>query len=193
MLIKDLLALRLAHQQISHQRFIKPNDVVAWMGAMQAQDYAMARWAVGVRLPASDNSAVQRAIDKGEIIRTHLLRPTWHFVSARDAGWIIDLTAPHIRASMKSRLKGLELTPRVLTRALNILDKHLRDGGHLTRDEIIAVLEKNKIVADDQRGSHLLIWAELEKIICSGAFNGKKNSYAHFGKRVKDQKPLSRD
>lgn len=193
MLINDLLARRLANQQVSHHRFVKPKEVVAWMGAMQAQDYAMARWAVGVRLPSADHNAVQKAVDKGEIIRTHLLRPTWHFVSGHDAGWIIDLTAPHIQGSMKSRLKQLELTPRLLAKALTILDKLLRDGDHLTRDEIIRAWEKNKILTGDQRASHLLICAELEKVICSGAIKAMKNTYAHFGRRVKEQKPLSRD
>lgn len=193
MLVKELLALRLSNQQVSHQRFNKPKDVVAWMGAMQAQDYGMARWAIGVRLPSSNSTTVQQAIDKGEIVRTHLLRPTWHFVSAADAGWIIDLTAPHIKALMKSRLKELELTPKVLSKSLSILDKLLRDGVHLTREEIVTALQKHKIVTGDQRSSHLLMWAELEKIICSGAIQGKKNTYAHFGKRVREQKPLSRD
>lgn len=193
MLSKDLLTLRLANQQISHQRFFAAQELVGWMGAMQAQDYAMARWAIGARLPAADNNSVQAAIDKGDIIRTHLMRPTWHFVSAHDAGWIIDLTAPHIRALMKSRLKELELTPRVLLKALKVLDKLLSDGGHRTRDEIIVAWEQNKIATNDQRGAHLLMWAELEKIICSGSLKGKKNTYAHFGTRVTEKKTLARD
>lgn len=193
MTVKDLLTLRLANQQVCSHSFIKPKDIVAWMGAMQAQDYAMARWAVGLRLAAPDNKAVQKTIDEGGIIRTHLLRPTWHFVSSENAGWILDLTAPHIQASMKPRLKELELTSRVLSKTLNLMDRLLRDGAHLTRDDIIAVLERNKIATRDQRSSYLLMWAELEKIICSGALKGMKNTYAHFALRVKEQKSLSRD
>lgn len=191
--ISDLLLLRLAHQQISDHHFSKPRDVVAWMGAMQAQEYAMARCAVAIRQSAPDINAVQLAIDKGEIIRTHLLRPTWHLVAARDARWMLDLTAPHIAASVKSRFKELELTPATLNRVLKVLDKLLRDGDHLTRDELIASLEKSKVATHNQRAPHLLMWAELEKVICSGALKNGKNTYAHFDLRVKDQKPIARE
>lgn len=191
--ITELLRLRLANQQISVHDFVKPRDVVAWMGAMQAQEYAMARWAVGVRLPTPDVGVIQKAIDKGDIIRTHLLRPTWHLVAAGDVRWILDLTAPHIRASMRSRLKELELTPAILSRGLKTLEKLLEDGNHLTRDEVITSLVKSKIPMHDQRASHLLVCAELEKIICSGAMKNGKNTYAHFDIRVKEQKPLLRE
>ena len=193
MVKEELSHFRLANQQVSQHRFTRPKEVVAWMGAMQAQDYGMVRWAVGLRLPEPDIRSVQRAIDTGDVIRTHLLRPTWHLVSARDARWIVDLTAPHIKASVKSRLKGLELTPAVLNKTIKVLETALRTGDHLTRDELIRALEKNKISARDQRAAHILIWAELEKIICSGPMRDKKNTYAHFDTRVKAQKPIGRD
>lgn len=191
--IFDLLRLRLANQKISDHQFLKPRDVVAWMGAMQAQEYGMARWAIGVRLAAPDIQIIQRAIDKGDIIRTHLLRPTWHLVSARDVRWMLDLTAPHIQASVKSRFKELELTPATLNKGLRVLEKLLQDGDHLTRDALIAQLEKSKVAMHNQRASHLLLWAELEKVICNGALKDGKNTYAHFDLRVKDQKPIDRE
>ena len=193
MVQEQISPFRLANQQVSQHRFTKPKEVVQWMGAMQAQDYGMVRWAVGLRLPEPAIQSVQRAIDKGEIIRTHLMRPTWHLVSAKDVRWILDLTAPHIQRSLKSRLKELELSPAVLSKAIKVLEATLASGDHLTRDELISALEKNKISGRDQRAAHILMWAELEKIICSGALRGKKNTYAHFDTRVKPQKATGRD
>ena len=193
MVHEDLSFLRLTNQQVSYHQFTKPAEVVAWMGAMQAQDYGMVRWAVGLRLAEPHLETIQRSIDKGVIIRTHLMRPTWHLVSAKDVRWMLDLTAPHIQASLKLRLKDLELSPAVLNKAMKLLERALSNGDHLTREELITILEKNRISAHDQRGAHILMWAELEKLICSGELKGKKNTYAHFERRVKPQKAISRD
>lgn len=193
MLHEDLSLLRLANQQVSYHPFTKPAEVVGWMGAMQAQDFGMVRWAVGLRLPEAGLQSVQRSIDKGEIIRTHVMRPTWHLVSSKDVRWMLDLTAPHIQASMRLRLKELELTPLVLNKSLKLFEQALADGDFLTREEMISVLENNRISAREQRAAHILIWAELEKILCNGALKGKKNTYALFERRVKAQKPMSRD
>ena len=99
--IKDISNLRLTNQQITESKFKTAKDIVSWMGAMQAQDFNMVKWAIGVRLPKSTEKSVELAIDNGEIIRTHLLRPTWHLVSCDDIHWMLDLTAPRIKASMK--------------------------------------------------------------------------------------------
>ena len=92
--LKDIANLRLANQQITRTKFTSAKEIVAWMGAMQAQDYAMVKWAVGVRLPNSTEKSIEAAMDKGEIIRTHVLRPTWHLVSADDLRWMLDLDRP---------------------------------------------------------------------------------------------------
>jgi DNA glycosylase AlkZ-like len=101
---------RLISQHLTVTRQPSPKDIVFWMGAMQAQDYPMAKWALGVRLPGSTEADIETAIDNGEIIRTHLLRPTWHFVAAEDIYWMLDLTAPQIKVAMRSREHDLELT-----------------------------------------------------------------------------------
>lgn len=184
MTLKELSFLRLSHQQILVQDFAKPAELVSWMGAMQAQDYNMARWAMGIRLPGLSQATLQGSIDRGEVIRTHVMRPTWHLVAAKDASWMLDLTAPHIQRLLTSRLKELELNPAILRKAAKVFEKNLRGNHHLTRDELLHLFEKNKLAAHDQRASHILMWAELEKIICSGAIRGKKNTYALFDERV---------
>jgi hypothetical protein len=189
----DIPTQRLLGQHLSAFRYTKPKELVTWMGAMQAQDYGMAKWALGVRLPEATQPVIQNAIDKGEIIRTHVLRPTWHFVSSEDAGWMLALTAPHIKASLTSRRQQLELTPAVMTRSFKVMEKALRTGDHLTREELVSELGKAKINTSDQRAAHLLFYAELDCVICSGAMRGKKNTYALFGLRVKDHKNITRE
>src|SRR4051794_16145940 len=93
---RDLLSMRLFNQQIAETSFTSPNEIVGWLGAMQAQEYHMAKWAIGLRLPEINNAGVEDALNCGSILRTHLLRPTWHFVTAEDIAWMLQLTAPHV-------------------------------------------------------------------------------------------------
>src|SRR5690606_2822069 len=107
---------RLFNQQISAQRFSRPKDVVAWMGAMQAQDFSMSRWAVALRVPGADVNSVQASIDRGDIIRTHVLRPTWLLAPASEISWMLELSAPQIKRVAMLRLKELEVTTRQLSK-----------------------------------------------------------------------------
>src|SRR5258708_1888951 len=93
----EIAKIRLANQQIVDTKFTEPRDLVAWLGAVQAQDYAMAKWAIGLRLASATERSIEAAIDSGSIIRTHVLRPTWHFVAAEDIRWMLALTAPRIQ------------------------------------------------------------------------------------------------
>jgi hypothetical protein len=163
------------------------------MGAMQAQDYAMAKWAIGVRLPGSADRTIKAALDAGEIIRTHVLRPTWHFVSADDIHWMLELTAPHIKAGLKSRHKELELDETIVRKSNAMIEKALRGGKHLTREELVAKLGKAKIPTDDNRAAHLMLRAELDGIVCSGATKGGKQTYALLEDRVPKTKPVPKE
>ena len=163
------------------------------MGAMQAQDYNMARWAMGIRLPGLSQAALQGSIDRGEVLRTHVMRPTWHLIAAKDVSWMLDLTAPHIKHLLTSRLRELELSPAILKKAARVFEKNLMGNHHLTRDELLLLFEKNKVPTHDQRASHIFMWAEIEKIICSGAMREKKNTYALFDERVAVNKKFTRE
>ena len=193
MTLSDVSIMRLHNQQVVDGKFGKPAELVSWMGAMQAQEYSMAKWAVGIRLPRATDKAVQNAIDKGQIIRTHVLRPTWHLVAARDVAWMLDLTAPHIMASLKSRHRELELTPAIFKKCFAIFSKALMNGEHLTREELIAKLEQRKITTLEQRGAHVLLYAELNKLICSGPTRGNKNTYCLFENRVPPGRKIPRN
>ncbi len=191
--LTDIAALRLFNQQITTKKFTSAKELVTWMGAMQAQDFPMAKLAVGTRLPNATDKMIEAALDKGEILRTHLMRPTWHFVSADDIYWMLELTAPQIIASMKFREKSLGLTNAILAKSARVIEKALTPDNHLTRDELVAELTKAKIRTDENRSSHLLMRAELEGLICSGKTNGKKQTYALLEKRVAKKKTLDRE
>lgn len=185
--------IRLISQSIAEPKFKTPKDIVGWMGAMQAQDYNMAKWALGVRLPDSTEEVIQSAIDKGEILRTHLLRPTWHLVAADDIHWMLELSAPQIKAVFKSRHKNLELTAAILKKSNVILEKALSAGKHLTREELVAQFKSSKIATNDNRAAHLLMNAELDGLICSGTSENNKTTYALLEERVPKPKSLPRE
>jgi hypothetical protein len=189
----NIATVRLISQQIAETKFGTAKDLVDWMGAMQAQDYAMAKWAIGARLPNSTDQEVETAINNGDIIRTHLLLPTWHFVTAGDIYWMLELTAPQIKTSLKSRQKQLELSEATLAKSNEVIEKALSGGKSLIREEIIAELEKAKIATNENRASHLLLCAELEGIICSGAIKRGKQTYALLEERVPQKKHLTKE
>jgi hypothetical protein len=175
--IKNIVTLRLLSQQLAGTKFNTAKEIVSWMGAMQAQDFSMAKWAVGTRLPGSTDKIIQRAIDAGEIIRTHALRPTWHFVSPDDIYWILELSSPQIKSQMKSISKTLELTDSVFTKSNNLLERALAGNKHRTREELMIILRKAKINTDSFRSAHLMMQAELDGIVCSGITKDKKQTY----------------
>ena len=109
----QIAAFRLQNQQITHPSFSKPRDVAAWLGAMQAQDYTHAKWAIGLRIPGSTDADIEAAIDRGDIVRTHVLRPTWHFTAAEDIRWMLALSAPQIRTSVTAMNRQLGLDEAV--------------------------------------------------------------------------------
>jgi hypothetical protein len=188
-----ITAARLASQQISQSRFTSAKELVGWMVAMQAQDPYMIKWAVGCRLPGSIEEDIAKALANGDIIRTHALRPTWHLVAPDDIYWLLEVTAPNIKATAKSRFKELGLTPQVLSKSNRLIEKKLATGEHMTREDLLADFEKKGISLKENRSSHLLMWAELEQIICSGASQRGKHTYALLDQRVPKKMLLSKE
>ena len=184
---------RLVSQELARPRFTAARDAVGWMGAVQAQDLEMAKWAIGARLARSTAQGVQDAIDRGEIIRTHLLRPTWHLVPAKDVRWMLALTAPHISASLNAAHRAYGLTSRAVSKSNALIEKSLTGGRHLTREELLAVFRKARIHTGRNRVHHLLLRAELDALICSGPEMEGKPTYALLDERVQRGKSLTHD
>ena len=191
--LTDLARLRLSSQQISSTQFSTSRQLAGWMCAMQAQDYAMLQWALGARLPGSTVADVEAAVASAEIIRTHLLRPTWHLVAAEDLRWLLGLTAPRLRASLKPRHAGLGLSDAVHAESQQIMLGLLSGGRQLTGEELGAEFEKANIPTGENRLSHLLMRAELDALLCSGATRKGKRTYALLDERVPPAPALSRD
>jgi hypothetical protein len=193
MTIKDISAFRLQSQQVAGTKFKTAKELVSWMGATQAQDFPMARWAVGIRLPGSTEETITSAINNGEVIRTHLLRPTWHLAAPEDIYWMLELTAPQIIAFAKSRDNQLGLTKEVLSKSNSIIEKALQKEKFLPREELVKKFEAAGLPDEDNRASHLLMRAELDGIICSGEAKGNKQTYTLLAERVKKKKVYKRD
>lgn len=184
---------RLQNQGLLSRTFDKPVDAVRWLGAVQAQDYHGAKWAVAQRTGGIDNATLDSAFDRGEILRTHVMRPTWHFVVPEDIRWLLRLTAPRVNAAMASYNRKLELDDSVFRQTDAILTAVLRGGSHLTRKEIAAAFHRSGIAATGQRLAHILMHAELDALICSGPLRGKQFTYALLDERVPPADPVSGD
>lgn len=190
----DIVSERLHNQRLSSGQFEKPADVVRWFGAVQAQDFNAAKWALGLRMRAATNAIVEEAFNRGEIVRTHILRPTWHFVAPEDIRWLLELTAPRVNLRCGSAYRRYELDAAVCKRTNRIITKALKGGKHLTRAELKAKLNRAGIAADDTvRMGHILIRAEQDGVVCSGPVRGKQFTYALLEERVASGKKLGRD
>lgn len=193
MTAKDITRLRLENQQFTRQDFSSATELVRWCGVIQAQDYEMSKWAVGMRLPTATATQIESAISKGELVRTHILRPTWHLVHPADVRWMMMLTGPGIEQAMGTYNRKLELDATTFTKSNKVLERALRDGKQLIRTELAAALEKAKIPTNDLRMNFLLIKAELDMIICNGGKRDKQITYALFEERVPPAKQITRE
>lgn len=168
--------------------------MVRVLGAVQAQDYGGAKWALSQRTNDATDAQIERELDSGAIVRTHVLRPTWHFVAAADLRWMLALTAPRVSQATAYYNRQLELTPAVFRRSNAAIARALRDGKALTRLELRTELERAGVKpATSQRLGHLMMQAELDALICSGARRGKQFTYALVDERIPATAPLQRD
>jgi hypothetical protein len=192
--MRNLVRRRLVNQHLARQTLTTPSEIVARFGAIQAQDYAAAKWAIGQRLVGASDAMVERAMNEGSIIRTHVLRPTWHFVAPADIRWMLELTSPRVKAAAASQWRIYELDEQDFRRSNATLEKALRGGKQLTRAEIARALGRAKIhVTSGVRVGHLLMRAELDALICSGGRRGKQFTYALLDERVPATERLTRD
>jgi winged helix DNA-binding protein len=189
----DILQQRLHNQLLSQTKFTQPSQVVAWLGAVQSQDYAGAKWALAQRTNGLTDAVIEQAFAQGEILRTHVLRPTWHFVTPVDIRWMLALTAPRVRAAMAYMNRQLGLDTAILEKSNAALTKALQGNKQLTRSELGQILQKAGIPVDGLHLGHLMGRAELDGIICSGVRRGKQHTYALLEERAPQAKTLERD
>ena len=172
------------NQRIIDTDFKTPLETVSWMGAIQAQEYAMAKWAIGLRSDGLSDSDIEASFNKGEILRTHLLRPTWHFVAPADIRWMLALTAPRVHQVNSYMYRKMGYDSAFFYKTNDILGKALEGEKHLTRTELQELLQYENIHADGVGLSCIMMHAELDGIICSGPRKGKQFTYALLDERV---------
>lgn len=188
------LQLRLRNHLLAQNPAASPEDVVRHYGAMQAQDYLGALWAVALRSRAATESDVERAIADRRIVRCWPMRGTLHFVAASDARWMLELLAPRVLAQHSARLeREFDIDARTLRRARPLLERALHGSNGLTRPELYAILEKSRIAVGGSRGLHILFALAHERLICFGPRKGKQPTFVLFDEWVPPSPPRQRD
>lgn len=193
MTLNDIALLRLQTQQLNGSSFKKAADLVKWFGAIQGQEYAQSKWGIGLRLPHLDDQAIEKEVTDGKIIRTHLLRPTWHLVAAADLRWMLMLTAPRVSAINAYMYRKMELDATIFKRCHKLIEKALQGNKHLTREELNTSFAANGIPCDGVRLTCIMMHAELAALICSGKKQGNQITYALLEERVAPVKEKTRD
>jgi hypothetical protein len=192
----DLLQPRLLNQRVTGTPLDSATELVAWLGAVQAQDYAGAKWALAQRLSRATDAALDAALASGAILRTHVMRPTWHFVAPKDIQWLLELTGPRVNALCAGYYRKQEIDDRVAAKSQAALFEALEGGRHLTRQELKAALQRSGIVRPKDgplRTAFLVMRAELDGLVCSGPISGKHFTYGLLEERVPRVRPLTRE
>lgn len=191
MQVQDIGFYRLANQHIDGAPFEKPEDVVQWMGALQAQDYMQAVWAIGLRTQAGTLAAVEQALEDGRLIRTWPMRGTIHFVPPQDARWMLALSAARVLAADGRRMAQLELTVDIIDRCQDLFCNALRGGRRLSRPAMMALLEAAGISTRQQRGYHILWYIAQRGVIYLGPVQDKQQTFGLLDELAPDTQARS--
>lgn len=189
----DLFRQRLQTQHVTGTPLARPEDVVRLLGAVQSQDHAGAKWSVGQRIKRGTDAMVEDAFATGRILRTHVLRPTWHYVTPTDIRWLLQLTSPHVHRLNGPYYRKYGLTGAVLARCHTVLGRALEGGKQLMREELADLLADAGIVAKRERLAYIMMHAELDGLICSGAMRGKQHTYALLEERAPGARTFARE
>ena len=189
------ISIRLLNQQLTAQQFRTPEDVVRYMGAMQAQEYRMMRWAVGMRTSRPSHKAFKKAFDTGRILRLHLMRGTWQLVSADDYWPMIDLLSPKAIAVTKGWMSSNNISiPETEYRQVrDILARTASDLGSVTKDDFVRAMAARNLQMDDHRLSYHIRMAEMLGTLCSGDLLPMKATYALTANKVQRKDKVDRD
>ncbi|HVA96649.1 MAG TPA: winged helix DNA-binding domain-containing protein [Candidatus Acidoferrales bacterium] len=189
----DIPHTRLENQRLTSSTFAKPEDVVSWFGAIQAQDFAAAKWAIAQRCTNQTDASIEQAFNDGRILRTHVMRPTWHFATPADIRWLLALTAERIHRFNGYYYRQTGLDKTIFQKSNEVIRKALADGQQLTRDELNTKLKDANIPTENLGLSYTIMQAELDGVIISGPRRGKQFTYMLFNERVPKQPEKTRD
>ena len=189
------VALRLLSQQLICPQFDKPEAVVNHMGAMQAQEYRMMRWAVAMRTRKPSAKAFKKAFDSGLIIRLHLMRGTWQLVSAEDYWPLLELCSAKALAVIKGWMNSnkISIPEEEVMKIREILMRTAAEKGSVTKEDFVEALSEKDIHMDEHRLSYHIRYAELSGTLCSGDLLPMKATYALAADKVKPRVKMDRD
>jgi DNA glycosylase AlkZ-like len=187
----DIAGQRMVNQRLWGPPFAGVADAVRGLGAVQSQEFPYARWSVAQRAGDVPESLVDKAFAEGAILRTHVLRPTWHFVAPQDIRWMLELTGPRVHALSAPYYRREGLTD--FDRPTGLFVEALRGGNQLDRKGMRAVLEEAGMAVTPFQLGLILMHAELDAVLCSGAPQGKQHTYALLEERAPNALRLSRE
>lgn len=190
----EILRLRLENQALARASFRNPAEVVAWFGAMQAQDYLGSLWAIGLRLRSATEARVEAAAAERAIVRTWPMRGTLHFVAAADVRWMTGLLAPRVIARNAARYKKeFDIDASLLGRSREVVTGALNGGKRLGRNAIYQALEAGRIRTGSSRGLHILLWLAMEGTLCLAGRDGKQHTFALLDEWIPNSREVERD
>jgi len=190
----EILRRRLENQALARTSFRKPEEIVAWFGAVQAQDYLGSLWALGLRTRDATEAGVENAEARRAIVRTWPMRGTLHFVAAADVRWMTQLLAPRVLAHNAARLKReVDVDDTVVARCREVVARALQGGRRLERAALYQALEARKIATGGSRGLHILGWLAMQGVICLAGRSGKQHTFALLDEWIPKSRPLERD
>jgi hypothetical protein len=191
---EEIARLRLRRQHLTGRPLPTPEAVVAWLGAVQAQEFGVAKWSIAQRSRGRVTSAdLDRALAQGRILRTHLMRATWHFVLPADLRWLLALIGPRVHARAASYYVRSGLTNAVFARSHAVLREALAGGRQRVRKEIVAAFARGRVATDGLKLRLLLLQAEMDLVVCSGAPRGRHQTFALVDDLVPPAPPIPED
>lgn len=190
----EITRQRLSSQGILRSIPKKSEDAVFSLGAVQAQDYNAALWAIGLRCKeGTTKSEIESSIAEHKIVRNWLMRGTLHFAASEDMRWIMNLLSPRLSRTAALRDSRLRLTENVIKKTKVLLYNALRGGKHLNRKEIYEILKKGCVPTTNNLGYHMLYRAAWDGLICFGLHDGKQPTFALLDDWVPQGKTLSNE
>lgn len=173
--------------------FATPQEVVGAFAAMQAQEFVPAKWMIAQRTEGASEADIDKAFANGSILRTHVVRPTWHFVRSTDVRWLLDLTAPRVNQLNAYYYRRFGLDDEAFAKCKQLFRRTLTGGEQMTRKELADVLERAGVKASGLHLGYILMRAELDAVLISGALRGRQQTYALFDQRVPNDTSLDRE